>query len=545
MAPLIRRIALAAAVLSSAACTGEDSLDDIFRGRLEALDRTVARRERIERAKRDRIESIGRRLDFADTLAAYARLDTLLDEGGKYDIDAALGYARRKAELAAATQDRRMIRCSASDLATLYARCGNYVEAIGITGRIDTAGMDDSERYRYHNALYTIYEGMSLVAIDEADRSEYRQRLAAERASLAALFMPSEFVRAEIMRTEGDDSGALRLLHSMPHDRREPSHARAIWAYSVAQSHLNTGHRDSAIYYLAMSAECDLRTPVHEYRSLYELAALLFERGDVERAYEYINYSLEDAGRTNARINIHSINRLLPIITRSYNTLMERKQQRLNIMLAALSLLAALLAVAMLRLRRDNRRATRAERIEARTNEELKAANAELRRTNALLHEANDLKESYLCTYIDLCSDYIGRIDEYRRELGGVARSGGAAQLIEILKSNARIDRELKSFYERFDRSFLDLFPDFIDRFNELLRPECRVSQPDGELLSTELRVFALIRLGITDSVKIAAFLRRSVTTVYNYRVKMRNAAAGDRDGFERRAAAIARFEKQ
>ncbi len=545
MAPLIRRIALAAAVLSSAACTGEDSLDDIFRGRLEALDRTVARRERIERAKRDRIESIGRRLDFADTLAAYARLDTLLDECGKYDIDAALGYARRKAELAAATQDRRMIRCSASDLATLYARCGNYVEAIGITGRIDTAGMDDSERYRYHNALYTIYEGMSLVAIDEADRSEYRQRLAAERASLAALFMPSEFVRAEIMRTEGDDSGALRLLHSMPHDRREPSHARAIWAYSVAQSHLNTGHRDSAIYYLAMSAECDLRTPVYEYRSLYELAALLFERGDVERAYEYINYSLEDAGRTNARINIHSINRLLPIITRSYNTLMERKQQRLNIMLAALSLLAALLAVAMLRLRRDNRRATRAERIEARTNEELKAANAELRRTNALLHEANDLKESYLCTYIDLCSDYIGRIDEYRRELGGVARSGGAAQLIEILKSNARIDRELKSFYERFDRSFLDLFPDFIDRFNELLRPECRVSQPDGELLSTELRVFALIRLGITDSVKIAAFLRRSVTTVYNYRVKMRNAAAGDRDGFERRAAAIARFEKQ
>ena len=545
MAPLIRRIAIAAAVLSSAACTGEDRLDDIFRGRLEALDRTVARRETIERAKRDRIESIGRRLDFADTLAAYARLDTLLDECGKYDIDAALGYARRKAELAAATQDRRMIRCSASDLATLYARCGNYVEAIGITGRIDTAGMDDSERYRYHNALYTIYEGMSLVAIDEADRSEYRQRLAAERASLAALFMPSEFVRAEIMRTEGDDSGALRLLHSMPHDRREPSHARAIWAYSVAQSHLNTGHRDSAIYYLAMSAECDLRTPVHEYRSLYELAALLFERGDVERAYEYINYSLEDAGRTNARINIHSINRLLPIITRSYNTLMERKQQRLNIMLAALSLLAALLAVAMLRLRRDNRRATRAERIEARTNEELKAANAELRRTNALLHEATDLKESYLCTYIDLCSDYIGRIDEYRRELGGVARSGGAAQLMETLKSNARIDRELKSFYERFDRSFLDLFPDFIERFNELLRPECRVSQPDGELLSTELRVFALIRLGITDSVKIAAFLRRSVTTVYNYRVKMRNAAAGDRDGFERRAAAIARFEKQ
>ncbi len=135
-----------------------------------------------------------------------------------------------------------MIRCSASDLATLYARCGNYVEAIGITGRIDTAGMDDSERYRYHNALYTIYEGMSLVAIDEADRSEYRQRLAAERASGGA-------VHAFGVRAGGDHAhrgrrqrcAAAAALDAARSSSRANACAGDMGIYSVAQSHPQYG----------------------------------------------------------------------------------------------------------------------------------------------------------------------------------------------------------------------------------------------------------------------------------------------------------------
>lgn len=534
----------AAAALAGAGCRSSSMFDERCRERLERLDATIADKERYEQRKRARIDSIEMRVPTAaDSTELYALYGTLLDEYGKYDVDAALSYAHRKLDLVSSLGEVALMRRSKIDLATLYAQCGNYVEALDMIAEVDTASMSTADRYAWHNARYVIYEGMSLVSVDADCRKAYVELLDAERHALVGLDLPMTFVQAEIMRSRGDDDGALELLSQMSDEEIGSIHGRAVWAYSVAQSYINKGESNDAIYYLAESALCDLQTPVHEYRSLYELSALLYDRGDIERAYEYINRSLKDARQANARINIHSIERLLPIITRSYDTLMSRKQHRLNMLLAGVTLLTLLLAVAMILVRRDSRRAARAERRQAAANEELKTANAELLRINALLHDANNLKESYLCTYIDLCSDYIGRIDEYRRELNGVARSGGAAQLLETLKSNALIDRELKSFYERFDRSFLDLFPDFIDQFNALLREEERVSLAGGELLSTELRIFALIRLGVTDSVKIAAFLRRSVSTVYNYRVKMRNAALGDREGFERRVMSIARLD--
>lgn len=537
-------IFIIAAAVSAAACGSSQPFDERCRERLERLDATIADKERYERSKIDRIEAIEMRARATDDPASlYAVYDTLLDEYGKYDVEAALGYAQRKLRLAASLDDAQLVRRSEIDLATLYAQCGNYVEASDLMRGIDTARMTTGDRYAYHNAFYAIYEGMSLVSVDDDCRRRYDEMLAAERRALVKLDLPMTFVRAEIMRSEGDDDAALELLLSMSDEEIGSMHGRAVWAYSVAQSYINKGCDNEAVYYLAESALCDLKTPVHEYRSLYGLAALLYRHGDIERAYDYINCSLKDARQANARINIHSINRLLPIITQSYDTLMARKQHRLNMLLAGITLLLLLLAAAMIWIRRDSRRAARAEREQSLMNDELKAANAELLRINALLHEANNLKESYLCTYIDLCSDYIGRIDEYRRELNGVARNGGAVQLLETLKSNVRIDRELKSFYERFDRSFLDLFPDFIAQFNALLREEERIVLDGGELLSTELRIYALIRLGITDSVKIAAFLRRSVSTVYNYRVKMRNTAIGDREGFERRVMAISQLE--
>lgn len=545
---MVKRIVILAAeaaiLLLSCSCGDPSPFDARCRERLEELDSTIADKQRYEELKRRRVDSIEMRAHAtSDPDTLYAVYDALFDEYAKYDIDEALRYARLKLRLARSTGQQRKSRRSMIDLATLYAQCGNYVEALETMHGVDTVQMTVPDLYAYHNAFYIVYEGMSLVGVDEDCRRRYQALLADERAAIASLDLPSTYVRAEIMRAAGDSSSSLDLLLRMSDDEIESVHGRAVWAYSVAQSCLNLGRREEALFYLAESARCDLMTPIHEYRSLYELAALLCEFGDIERAYNYITRSLQDARLANARINIYSINMLLPIITQSYDTLMARKQHRLNMLLAGITLLALLLAIATVAARRNSRRAARSERAQARMNEELTAANVELRRINTLLQEANDLKEGYLCTYIDLCSDYIGRIDEYRRELNGVARSGGAARLLETLKSNTRIDRELQSFYERFDRSFLDLFPDFIDRFNDLLRPECRIEIAEGELLTTELRVFALIRLGITDSVKIAAFLRRSVSTIYNYRVKMRNAARGDRAGFERKVMDIARLE--
>ena len=134
---------------------------------------------------------------------------------------------------------------------------------------------------------------------------------------------------------------------------------------------------------------------------------------------------------------------------------------------------------------------------------------------------------------MDLCSVYIDSVEKYRSNLNKIARTEGTAELLKAIKSSTYLEDELKEFYANFDATFLHLFPNFVGQFNDLLIESERMMPKQGKLLNTELRIFALIRLGITDSVKISVFLRHSVSTIYNYRVKMRNAALNNRDDFE------------
>ena len=184
-----------------------------------------------------------------------------------------------------------------------------------------------------------------------------------------------------------------------------------------------------------------------------------------------------------------------------------------------------------------------AERRTREKNDELQTLNGRLHEYILMLQEANDIKESYLARYLDMCSDYIEGLERYRSHLRKSAKNGGFAEVMDNLKSRDFIEKELQEFYAQFDATFLDLFPDFIAQLNGLLQPDKRIEDTSKEgILSTELRVMALIRLGVNDSVKIAHFLRRSVSTIYNYRVKLRNAAMSDREEFERQIMHIGRF---
>ena len=143
---------------------------------------------------------------------------------------------------------------------------------------------------------------------------------------------------------------------------------------------------------------------------------------------------------------------------------------------------------------------------------------------------------------MDQCSAYIEKLDAYRRELGKLAAAGKVQELYKNLKSSRLVEQELEDFYAHFDDTFLQLFPTFVEDFNSLLLPDEHILPKPGERLNTELRIYALVRLGITDSVKIARFLRYSVTTIYNYRVRVRNKAAGNREELEGLVARIGRL---
>ena len=180
-----------------------------------------------------------------------------------------------------------------------------------------------------------------------------------------------------------------------------------------------------------------------------------------------------------------------------------------------------------------------------RTNQELKKLNQDLQDSNNSLEEANHVKEEYIARFFDQCSEYIEKLENYRKSLNAKAKNNQLDDLFKMIKSTTLVETELEELYQNFDSIFLNIYPSFIQEFNALLLPEEQIVPKAGELLNTELRIFALIRLGITDSIKIANFLRYSLRTVYNYRTKVRNKAAGSREEFEEIVKKIGAFRQK
>lgn len=535
-------------IVATTACSPNVKYSHDIELQLEELDHTIAERDRFEAIKTQYIDRIKSKITPGCTdIQRYGIYDNLFDEYYQYNLDSATYYARTKLDVAERIGFPSLIFDAMLDIADRYVLSGMYVEAQGYIARIDTTRLPHELLPRYYHVYHAYYDGMATNAAAPQLRKEYKCLKSKYRKLLFGKLGEDDiarlYIQTDILCDDGKASEALGDLMDKYDTAETSRHERAILAYLIATVYQLEGNNEKSMLYYTQSAINDLKTPVHEYRSLYELASLMYEAGDLERAYRYITCSGNDAMAVNALTNIHSINRLLPIISESYNTQMTHKRMQLNRALWSVSILSLLIVVVAVIAIRDKRRVSEAERKTREANEEMARINARLQKYIGLLQESNNIKESYLGRYLDLCSEYIGRMESYRSQLLHIARNGGMAELQKVLRSTTFIESELNEFYAKFDATFLHLFPDFVAQFNELLQPEKRIETVPGEkLLTTELRIFALIRLGINDSVKIAEFLRRSVSTVYNYRVKMRNAALANREDFEKQVMRIGRL---
>lgn len=535
-------IATAAGILSCQSET-ENYSPEVSRI-LGELDRTLEEKNLYEELKNDRI----RKIKDGHSGSEYEIYDRLYDEYYQYNIDSAIMYARKKQEIAILAGNDSLLNDARLDIADRYVLSGMFEEAMSIMKGISPGRLDEMLRPRYYHIYNSLYNGMCAASDDPVLREKYRKERDRYRQILYEKLGDDDisklYVLSEIMIDAGKPDKILDSLYDRYNSLEISLHEKAILSYIIGNAWLECGNRDKAICHYAESAINDLKTPVNEYKSLHELAALLYEKGDVRRAYRYITRSVNDAMTANARINIQSINKLLPIISDSYNIQMRRNQKQLKEMLGGISILAVLLAAAIVTLMKFMKKVSVAERLTREKNDELQKVNGRLHEYIIMLQEANEIKESYLARYLDMCSDYIEGLERYRSQLRKAAKNGGFAEIMENLRNGDFIEKELQEFYAQFDTTFLDLFPDFISQMNTLLQPDKRLEDTSREgSLSTELRVMALIRLGVKDSVKIAHFLRRSASTIYNYRVKLRNAAL-DREGFEKQIMRIGRLAK-
>lgn len=514
---------------------------------LEKVDKALEEKETYVSIKKQHIEDIRASLSAGiSDEDRYSLYDRMYEEYYQYNIDSAIFYARLKFETAVRSGIKALKDDSLLDLADRYVLSGMFTGAWELMKEINVSNLEYKLRPRYYHIYNSLYNGMYLSSDDPVLRQEYRLERDSYRKFLLEGLGTDDisrlYVLSEIMIDEDKAGEVLPVLLDRYNSTDISIHEKAVLSYIIGAAYLKCGNTEQAILHYAESAENDLKTPVNEYRSLYELAALLYENGDIVRAYRYITRSVDDAMTANASINIQSINGLLPIISSSYNIQMRTKQAELRYLLIGISIFAALFVLATLIAVKLMKNVSVAEKNTREKNDELQRANAKLQDYISRLQESNNIKESYLGRYLDLCSEYIESLERYRSRLRKTARDKSFADVKEILSDNTYLEKELQEFYSRFDATFLHIFPDFVKQLNSMLQPDRQIDDKSKDgILSTELRIAALIRLGVDDSVRISHFLRRSVSTVYNYRVKMRNAAISNREDFEKRIMEIGR----
>jgi hypothetical protein len=500
--------------------------------------------------KEDRISSIKKMLEtpVISEIQQYEISLQLFNEYKTYISDSAIHYAKENIKLAGRLNDQYRLNESKLNLTSLYIISGLYIESLDILTRIDDEKLSDNLLINYYDSYKQLYRNYSF---NNPNASVYIAKSSLYRDSLLNVLNKESnhyrIVLAEKLFDENRLTESKQILEDLINQSEEENHEKAVLTYALATIYREEGIVDKQITYFAISAICDIRNAIMENASMQALAVTLFEIGNIEKAYDCIKSSMEDAMFCNARLRTYEISQILPIIDSAYQERVRNQKSELQLFLYLVSLLSLFLIIAVIYVYRQMKKITRIRKELYHTNLRLNELNGDLQRTvdqlndtnkkmsdiNDELSESNEIKETYIGHFLDLCSTYIDKLEKYRSTLNKKAVERKLEELFRMLKSHEMIDQELKELYSLFDNIFLHLYPNFVEEFNSLLVEEERFNLKPDELLNTELRIFALIRLGITDSSRIANFLRYSANTIYNYRTRVRNKAAVPRDKFE------------
>ena len=519
-------------VFGAVSCRKAPLYDPKVAAALDVLDRVMLQKDSIAAAKEAGIDLLRPTLDDApDAVSAYRICDALYAEYEKWNVDSAFSYAHRKSELASIAGDAILAADAAIDLANSYMMAGMYHDAIASLDRVDQAAiMETPLQHRYNYLRYDIYHNLLVDTQDARKEREYKEK-EIQCLNLCDRTVSGDVIeyyntKANILIGSGHPEDAISLMKSRLEGPSMSLPGRAMLNYWMAKAYNAMGDESNALYYYAVGARYDFLSPVKVYGSPISTTKMCFEIGDINRANRYVLRNYTDAVSMGARYRINLITERLPLITSTYESRIVIQNRQLRDTTAVLLILILTLGANLFLLNRNRNK--------------LHRANAAISLQTARLEESNKIKDTYLGQFLSMYSEHIDSLERFRSNLRVTAKQMDFGAIQKELRSDSFVDAEWKVLFDKFDETFLGLFPDFPEHLNSLLLPNKRLNLPaTAGKLNNELRIFALIRLGVTDSKRIAKFLRLSLPTVYNYRVKLRNASAGDRDTFEDRIKTI------
>ncbi|KAA6351713.1 hypothetical protein EZS27_000984 [termite gut metagenome] len=531
----------------SVCITNTFSAQVAFDSLLNSLDKAISEHDIYSSKREVRINAL--KMQKAEikpfSLEAYQLNMQLYKEYKAYICDSAIFYLNRNIEIGYQTHQIEHEYESKLLLSNLLGSSGMYKEAVDLLETIDRKRLPNHLFISYYSTYRNVYGELAFYTQDKSGSLRYRAVSKSYGDSLNRI-LPSDDNRQLVIQetdcrykrnfAEARKWNDIQLSKVQP---GTPEHA--IIAFNRSRSYEAEGLVEEEKYWLALSALSNIQSATKDHASLWMLAQKLFREGDIERAYTYIRFSWSETVFYNARLRSLQSAGILSLIDQTYQLTIEKKNQQLQLYLILISALLLMLLTALGYIYRQMKKLSAARNNLQIVNVRLKDLNGELKEMNDCLQsinmdlsESNRIKEEYIGRFIKLCSTYIHKLDIYRRMVNKEITSGHIPELLKMTRSEDALNEELEELYTNFDSAFLRIFPDFVNQFNELLQDKYVIVLKKDELLNTELRIFALIRLGIDDSSQIAEFLHYSINTIYNYRAKIKNKASVSRDDFEK-----------
>ena len=517
------------------------SIDSI----LQCIDEAISASDQYVQKKKERIAYLKSRADQAETLSAkYELTYQLYAEYLPFVNDSAIYYLERCSDIALQMGDESKAGGCLSLTALCCSNAGMHVESEAILKTINPEKLHGIDLGLYYYASGHISGELAYYGKFENMRRQYAET-STNYFLLAQKYLPvghkyHNQCREMLAQGRKDFRQALAINNEWLHNVKLGSTEYALISFYRYLDYKALGDSIQMMYSLGESVLADIRNAVMDQGSMWEMANLLMANGDVDRSYRYICFTSDCADRFGSRQRLSYISPLLSRIAQVYKAKEERSNRSLRYTITAISILSLLLLIALVYVhRKRNQLAITRDHLALSnnqlqdTNAQLSSLNNQLSSLNSQLSEANRVKDEYVGRFLSLCSIYIDRLEDIRKKVIKRVKNRQYAELVELTRSSEFTNKESNELYANFDTAFLQLFPTFVADFNALLKPDNRITQPDNNTLNTPIRIFALIRLGISDSSKIAEFLHYSVNTIYNYRANIKNGAVGDRTEFE------------
>lgn len=521
---------------------------------LEELKATLQKAPEYDAVKLQKIDNLRNELNDAeeeDLKTRYQLNEQLFQEYKVFKQDSAFVYGLKTKELARQLDSLPLMASAVVNLADVSVSAGMYKEALDFLNNIDPEKIPANVRSLYYGLLGRCYSEMAEYSNLPYFSSEYNELASTYRQS--ALDLTEEgtffhsFLKAFIEYRKGKIEKAIadfnQLLQQQLGLREE-----ALVQYILGDLYDELGQKDEALEHFARASIADVKTSTKETLAIIRLSELLFEKGETKFASAFIQKANQDAAFYGAQHRKIQVGAILPLIEEKVVQKIEKQRQRLYWQAITVSLLllfvlglAVVIYLQVRRLKRARKTVLQAhhnlqdfnEQLTA-VNEEIKTKNLQLKQVNDQLLEANTIKEEYIGFFFTHDADIFEKFREFKNKIQKDVDSGDLEKAKYRL-GNYDLKKEKEKLLRNFDEAFIRLFPNFIEEFNSLLKEEEQIKLKKNQILNKELRIFALIRLGIRHNEIIAQILGYSVNSIYAYKSKIRKMSRLDKKDFDQK----------